>query len=292
MFTPTGGPTVLVSVGRDHPVRVLLDTGSVGLRVLDKAVPSGSNSGIGTSGQPDSVAFADGTEFRGFVARAVVHIGGLSTTTAVPFESITHVGCAADSPHCPRLSGVGPTVVGTLGIGMMGNDPRFPTNPLLSLPASYAQSWAVHIGRLGYGRLTLGAAAPRSPEAVLDLSANENSPQYPTRAWNDSPKMCWQIATRRRCGATTLDTGANPVFVTGYPHAPHVGLDLSRGRALTLSLPDTAEPIWTFTSRSPCCSPRGVVLKPGRESTFNTGIAFFQTHVVTYDNRHGVIDIN
>jgi hypothetical protein len=283
-------PRVLVSVGGDHPVLVLLDTGSVGLRVLDTAVPSGSGSEIDLSSQPDRYVFANGTVLRGFVARAVVHIGRLTTTTPVPFQSISRVVCVASLPHCPRLP---KDVVGTLGIGMTGNAPGLPINPLLTLPAPYDQSWAVRVDRRGSGgRLTLGAAAPRSPEAVLDLSANENSPQYPTRAWNDAPRMCWRIATRKQCGVTALDTGSNPVYVTGYPHAPPKGLDLSSGRAVTLSAPDTAKPVWTFTSGSPCCSRRAVVLQPGRRPTLDTGIAFFQTHVVTYDNRRGVIDIN
>jgi hypothetical protein len=253
------------------------------------ACPSGSGSDIDTSGQPDRVVYADGTVLRGFVARAVVHIGGLGTSTPVPFESITHVGCLASLPHCPGIPKNSPSVVGTLGIGMAGNSRTLPTNPLVSLPPPYNQSWSVHLVRRGSGgRLTLGAAAPRSPETVLDLSASDN----PTRGWNDTPDLCWRIAARKQCGATSLDTGASPVYVTGYRHAPRSGRTLPRNRTVTLSAPDSVKPIWTFTSGSPCCSPRAVVLQPDRHPTLDTGIAFFQSRVVTFDNRNGLIDIN
>jgi hypothetical protein len=286
------GATVLVSVGRDRPVRVQLDTGSVGLRVLDTAVPAGSGSDIGTSGEPDREVYADGTIFRGFVARAVVHIGGLSTTSTVPFESITHVGCEASAPHCPGLNQSDPNVVGTLGIGMAGNDATLPTNPLLNLPAPYDRSWSVHLGRHASDRrLTLGAPAPRSPQTVLHLAAGDNPP-FPARTWNDSPDMCWRITAHTWCGATTFDTGASPVYVTGYPQAPHGGLHLPRGRIVTLSARGTSKPVWTFTSGTSCCSAQAVVLLPNRHPTLDTGLAFFNTHLVTFDNRRGRIDIN
>src|SRR6202041_1622963 len=74
-------PDITVSVGNDAPIHVVLDTGSVGLRVFSNLVPAGVGKGIQITGPQDSIEYVDGTQFSGPVAQALVHIGKLTTTT-------------------------------------------------------------------------------------------------------------------------------------------------------------------------------------------------------------------
>ena len=47
-----GLPVITVSVGRDHSVNLLFDTGSVGMRIFAKDLPTGPSSGITVSTAP------------------------------------------------------------------------------------------------------------------------------------------------------------------------------------------------------------------------------------------------
>jgi Protein of unknown function (DUF3443) len=85
----TGFPTLRVGIGNEPPVTVKLDTGSVGLRVLSTAVSHSQPAGIALTSDRTSVTFADGTNYVGVLAKAKIHIAGLTTKKPVPFQIVT-----------------------------------------------------------------------------------------------------------------------------------------------------------------------------------------------------------
>jgi hypothetical protein len=301
-------PIVVVSIGNDRPIRVILDTGSVGLRVLASAVPIfDSHSGLETRGiettdLTDRFSFLDGEVLDGTVAKAAVHVGGLNTTGRVPFQLVSKDSCQPHKPYCAKLSKYG-HVVGVLGIGLQGGPAGAPVNPLIKLPPPFDQSWSIHLDHFASsprGTLTLGAPLPRSPKAVLRLSVtHESRSSMPT--WN-TPEMCWKIAGVKQCGATTFDTGTGNVVVSGYPpKVRHPSLVRRAGRSLVL---DTGHPValytpepfqsaWTFRSGWFPYSLIAVSLETGGgPPTFNTGIAIFYAHTITFSNRDGLIAVS
>jgi hypothetical protein len=290
----SAAPTVMVSIGRDRPIRVLLDSGSVGLRVLASAVPHRAHSGIDVSYYHTRITLEDGSVLPGVVARSTIHIGRLATTGPVIFELVTDAHCVAAKPHCRKISDIGAGIVGILGIGMEGNQLGYPTNPLVSLPTAYSQTWSIHehaTGSSTQGELELGAVEPRSPEATIKLNPSDYS-EGALLAWTDDPVMCWRIASASQCGRTYLDTGSRPVYVTGYPaDHPRSGF-LPPGDKVELYSRRGNQTIWAFDAAPRCCSARTVILQREHPPTFTTGIALFYAHTVTFDNRRGLIDID
>jgi hypothetical protein len=249
-----GRPLVQVRIGRDRPVWVLLDTGSVGLRVSASALSTRASSDITVSHRADRFTFKDGTYFPGTVATAVVHIGRLTTTSRLPFELVKRIGCTAGRPDCPRLRALPgtPKVSGVMGIGLYGASPGYPSNPLLRLPEPYDQSWSIHMGTDApdgaAGGLLLNAALPARPAERLQLALNGNAqPGAPT--WYDRPLLCWRIDVHKQCGATVFDTGTDDAIATGYrePGAKRNSL-LPSKQLLTLYGPESSTAFWSLTT--------------------------------------------
>ena len=158
-------PDISVKIGNDpHPLHVVLDTGSVGLRVFSNLVPTGDGKGIDVTAQQDSVEYVDGTQFTGPVAKALVHVGTLTTTRTVAFQLVRKVTCDPQIPYCPASGGAAhfeaDDVDGVMGIGLGGayqGDPI--TNPLLALAAPYRNSWSI--------AMSGGAASLPAPGALV-----------------------------------------------------------------------------------------------------------------------------
>src|SRR4051812_9009697 len=69
--------SVPVAVGGSKPITAMLDTGSFGLRVMASALSSVQYEQTGTW---RNYPFASGAELRGTVAKAVVSVGGATTS--------------------------------------------------------------------------------------------------------------------------------------------------------------------------------------------------------------------
>src|ERR1700722_12894658 len=201
-----GRPVVEVSVGESAPVKVLVDTGSIGLRVEAHAL--GSAGGIARSSRRTSITFGDGSIFSGTVGKAVVHIGGQSTTTPVPFEIVDKVRCRPDTQCTSGLSGS--SIAGIMGIGL-GGPPSMEllTNSLSALAAPYSQRWELSVGvpvtSTTSGELILGARPPRATTNFhLRLLGQDGGARY----WWDYFAACWSVAGRRAIYPTLLDSGS------------------------------------------------------------------------------------
>lgn len=227
--------SVPISVDGAPAVDAMLDTGSVGLRVL--AVPYKDNaSGVVTiqnnlsvTGPASQYSYPSGVTLNGVDTRAGVKIG---RTGNIPLQLVTRVNCLPLHPVCPA-SGVAPIdyrignnryaqtgFTAILGIGATFPESQELPNPLAML--GY-HSWTVELpfpGTNTPGKLTL---------STEDTPIKGFTPLVPDILGR--VPGCIVLADRRTvCAQTSLDTGAP-------------GVDLY--------MPEVAEPrIWRAGIRS------------------------------------------
>ncbi len=155
--------TITIRIGKSRPIEVLLDTGSVGLRVLSTAL-------VGSDVRPTSTTTvtvnAIGLELTGHVGKGTLTLGEANSSNAIPFQIIETTACLTTSDGCDpgraapgkfrftsaRNPGGGAEAI--FGIrGFQPVQPGSPGNPLLDL--GYTR-WVVHLpsqGRDGELRL-------------------------------------------------------------------------------------------------------------------------------------------
>jgi hypothetical protein len=279
----TGLPTLRISIGKDRPIKVLLDTGSVGLRVLAADVPLHGRTGISVTSRRSSVTFEDGTRDNGVLANARLRLGGLVTTRAVPLELVDSSTCTIVA-QCSALDqqyGID----GTLGIGL-GKPWGGAPNPLRSLPGAYGLTWQVRVGiavtPTSTGQLVLGAALP-STGTTLQLRAEGHS------SWNDFVTVCWSFGTRHLQLPTNFDTGSAMSIVwskklkaIGPPVKAYYAAD---GTQVSMSSCGV-QPFWTFAA-SDALNPIDVITV-GKPLGI-AGISAFYNLIITYDAHDGLL---
>jgi hypothetical protein len=297
-------PIVRVVIGRNHAVPVLVDTGSVGLRVFAGAISVARSSGVTMWPQRERVQSLDGTIWSGAVASATLRFGSLATARPVPFQIIDAATCGANplKISCYRgadqraMSAVGAD--GILGIGLNGPHPGSPvTNPLLSLPGKYGRVWTLDMTDAiggGTGALILGASPFDHPIVRIRLSPLGSSELAQT--WNDEPDLCWMISTRRMCGPTVFDSGATFGYIGSpglYGRAISPGPQLPRliaaNQAVSISLPHHRAAFWSFDTSGPGSS--AVAVADTKWPFLDTGEEAFLTFKFQYDNRSGTIEL-
>jgi hypothetical protein len=109
-----------MTVGQSAPMSVMLDTGSVGLRLW-----AGRPAGVRLSTKSVET-FLDGARVSGLLGKAPMDLGGVTTTMDVPFQLID-----TDSSYIQGWKSRG--IVGIIGIGV-GTGAL--TNPLVALPGT------------------------------------------------------------------------------------------------------------------------------------------------------------
>ncbi|MDP2288874.1 MAG: hypothetical protein Q8M73_09970 [Actinomycetota bacterium] len=267
---------VSIRVGSSSPMSVMLDTGSVGLRLWD-GKPAGA---VATSVTAPSSA--GGAPLPGQYAKAAISIGGVRTSTAVPFQLIS-----TDSNYIKQWKSKG--IAGILGIGVS----RGPLpNPLTALPGSLGTRWSVHFARSRSGvvdrsgALVLGARAPGS--AIMNFQL---SPQGQSSAgvllWDDhAASGCWTFGSLvEQCVPTWFDSGFTVMRIKGKSFAslPSVAGDLLRpGTVVTLAAGSSAYVAHRFVAGHLGSRNLARVLGSGR-SVINTGNSFYFDYTVSYD---------
>ena len=296
-------PDITVKVGNDPDLlHVVLDTGSVGLRVFSNLLPTGVGKGIHVTGTQDSIEYVDGTQFSGPVADALVHIGKLTTTRTVPFQFVQNVTCDPQIPDCPAFGGAAQfesdDVDGIMGIGLGGayqGDPT--TNPLLALAAPYRNSWSIQMSGGGVnlpapGTLVLGASDPANPAAEFSLqqqgATNGGSP-----TWNDQFNLCWDVGGLSNCELTVFDSGSDLTVLSGSgfssvpTDAPGEVATLTTGTSVQCSQEVDGNPLWSFDAGGGTM--QTVYVEPDGSDWVNSGVQAFYSFNVTYDEAHGEI---
>jgi len=283
-------------VGDGPEVPVVLDTGSIGLHIYPQAVDLRAGSGVSPTGQATAITYVDGEQQTGTLATARISIGGLTTTTAVPFGLISSLTCTAAKPNCPARGGIAAAVragrYGVLGIGLGRHGPSSPPNPLLYLPDPYRRSWSVALDPSG-GHLVLGAVGSRHPLAVMRLP-READPIDGREVFDDhEAAVCWQIGGVSSCQPTLFDSGEFTMQLFGGRLAaswagPGGASRVPSGTDVSARLPGAGRPFWSFTAgRSPSAD---LVVAHGRgRGAVNTGVGAFFAFTVLYDAAAGAV---
>lgn len=302
VFNPP--PIARVVIGKNHAVPVLVDTGSVGLRVFASAISAVPSSGVTMWSRRETVQSLDGSIFAGTVASATLRFGSLTTASPVFFQVVDGTTCGTNplKVNCYRggdqraLEAIG--VDGILGVGLHGPGPGSPvTNPLLSLPGKYGRVWTLDMTNAvggGTGALILGASPFDHPLVRIRLNSLASSDVAQT--WNDLPDLCWMIASHRLCGPTIFDSGATFGYIGSpsmYARAISPGPDLPRlinaNQAISISLPDHRAAFWSFDTSGPGSS--AVAVANAKWPFLDTGVEAFLTFKFQYDNGSGTIEI-
>lgn len=271
-----------LKVGSAPSIPVMLDTGSVGLRIWGNK-PSGS-----TVGSTPISTRLGGKQIPGFVGSARVTIGGVTTAVAVPFQLIN-----SSNTWIQGWKKIG--VAGILGIGVGVGDL---TNPLVALPGTLGLRWSVHIGRLGTnnkqtaGALVLGAQ-PASDSAMRLQLPSAGVDINGAKLWNDHvANGCWKFGvTPEQCMPTWLDSGFTKMTIVGHRFANlptnSKGV-LKSGTPISVAAGSSASYGVYFVAGTTGSQNLTQVIARGKES-INTGNAIFFDHTVTYDASVGKI---
>lgn len=261
---------VEIRLADEAPIRVMLDTGSVGLRVF----PGGWDGPV-----------TDGT------ASARFTIGGVQSDGPVTFQYVSSTNAYLDQ-WAER------GVVGILGVGM-GRSPV--PNPLTLLPGDLGRRWSVHFARAARnagapGRLVLGAPVPADADATFRVPA-EGTSSTGAPLWADHrAPACWSFDARQVCADTWFDSGFHLTRVSGrafadVPTARGSGL-VTPGVVVKMAAVGAAFTAWKVVAGRAPSRNAVSVFSPHGQPKVNTGNAAFFDHTVTYDLNRGLIALS
>jgi hypothetical protein len=280
--------TVPVSVGGAPAIPAMLDTGSVGLRLLPGALDA---SRYRPTGRSMRATFGSGVELEGGLARAELSIGDLAVGPAV-IQVAKTANCMAGRDGCPASKAQGEFRINgrfaaILGIGLRPN----PADNPLELTAGKA--WILILPRPGDsqpGQLIVNPSA--EDRAGFTLFSLEARTGPAGRGWVDTALpacLAWQGATPI-CGPTLLDSGTPSLAVHSADAAPvwRPGQDAT----LSFGLPAQALTMAFRFGEGPGARLRWLPPAPGRERLgLNTGLLPYHRFAVLYDAAAGTIGL-
>ena len=278
-----------IQVGRSAPMRVILDTGSTGLRLFPGALDR-FRTGAKVTGTSISTP-NDGGTLHGYLASAPITIGGITTTRSVPFQVVKNTSSWVQQ-------WLARDVYGILGIGT-GRTPL--PNPLLALPGNTGERWSVHFGgepakRIpGGGSLTLGASAPT--DAVANLQMPPAGPDgFGALLWDDHKASgCWTVGSRRTtCIDTWLDSVSDQLTLVGPSFAAlptNADGVVTSGIPVNMSAAGSSFDFWRVTTGT-IPSFNYTVANPKGPQLVNTGNRIYYDFTVTYDVMIGLISLS
>lgn len=280
--------SVPVAVGGGPPVEAMLDTGSVGLRLLPGAAEATRYRPLGRSMK---ARFGSGVELTGPLARADLAIGGFQARGAVVqiAESAACLpgreACAAARPG-PAGYRIGGVFAAILGIGLRPN----PADNPFELEGDKA--WIVILprpGEAGPGALILNpTAADRAGFTPFKLTPS----QGPGRGgWLDNALagcLSW-AGDAPVCGPTFLDTGTPNLSLVAEGRQA----TWRPGLAAQLRFGPEGGPAVDFRfGETPAARMRLSPPEAGHPRTgLNTGVLPYYSFAVLYDAKAGVIGL-
>ena len=276
---------ISVKVGNAPAFTVLVDTGSVGLRLW------GRRPDVAKLTDEIKTEAAGGTKFTGPIALATVSIGGVSTVHPVPVQLVN-----TDNPYINVLRRRG--VTGIIGLGT-GTGTL--TNPIMSFPGALGLRWSVHFertvanSRQRTGEIILGAEA--APDADMSFKlASEGVNEFGAHLWNDHQAAgCWTFGNRpTACVPTRFDSGATEIRVKGseFKGLPtDTSGDLRTGTHVSFGSATSAFAAHHFVAGGQA-SRNQVKVLPHGSSAINTGNFIYYDYTVSYDTVTGVVTMS
>ncbi|MBN3897784.1 MAG: glycoside hydrolase family 10 protein [Nostoc sp. NOS(2021)] len=281
-----------MAIAGGQPRRILLDTGSAGLRVPQEFL---GNAPIQKTGQNIKEVLSDGTILEGELVYTNVRFGLIPTAEAVPVQIVTSRQCTAQKPNCSAKSGA--PFSGIVGVNYF--EKSLPYNPLRKLPGNLSNGFIV-IGNGGSnnnGSLILGLTADN--QAGFKMASWSQQPEIngvPGNRWDSRlGKVCLTIArssAKNSCNGRMIADTATINGLTEFKSASTAGKlkpgVLGSANAVKVAIngifdysliPGTRDGFnrWNLS------------ISPQAELTIfvNTGIAFFDKYDVLFDQVNG-----
>ena len=276
-----------IKIGNSRPIRVVVDTGSVGLRLLPGAWKT-TPSRVQMTNRRITWA-TDGQRLSGKVGIGNFTIAGMTGTTPIEFMFMNQSKWTKDA--------AAQGIQGVLGIGLSRQD--LP-NPLTTLSGDVSRHWSLHFNpnlkrNGGNGQLILGAPASPRAVATIPLRTQGTSPTGHLY-WDDqAADACWKFGTLDDvCGSTYFDSVAPFMLAKGSAFASlptaKAGL-LEPGTEVHMAAPGAAFYVWNFDSGLRFGDNAVKVSTSGR-TLINTGSALYSTFTVTYDAVAGTVSLS
>ncbi|BAY40053.1 hypothetical protein NIES2111_44350 [Nostoc sp. NIES-2111] len=207
------GYFVELAVANGRLKRVLLDTGSAGLRVPREFL---GNAPVNRTGQVVKHVLHDGTILEGEIVYANVQFGLISTEEAVPIQVVTSRRCTAQKPNCSAKSGK--PFSGIIGVNY--SEKSLPYNPLRKLPGNLSSGFIITGNRgTNNGNIILGLTSQnKSGFNLASLTPQPTISAVPGNRWDSRINgVCVAIAQsnmNNTCnGRMVVDTGINTSFI-------------------------------------------------------------------------------
>ncbi|WYL94401.1 MAG: family 10 glycosylhydrolase [Gloeotrichia echinulata IR180] len=203
-----------VAVAGGQPRRILMDTGSAGLRVPQEFL---GNAPINSTGQVVKEVLSDGTILEGEIVYANIRIGLIPTAEPVPVQVVTSRQCLPDKPNCSAKNGQ--PFSGIIGVNY--SEETLPYNPLRKLPGNLNNGFIVtgNGGSNNRGTLILGLTAKnREGFKLASLTPQPVINGIPGNIWDSRLNgVCLTIsgsAIKNSCNGRMLaDTGTSNSFI-------------------------------------------------------------------------------
>jgi hypothetical protein len=222
---------VPVTVGGSGPIEAMLDTGSIGLRVMVEALRGARYEDTGIE---RSRPFGSGVALRGPLVKAVVKIGVASTEQPILLQVVRAVECTPKKPDCPasrlshedyRIGGDGLPKEGfsaILGLSMRAAPvPEAAINPLTFIGD---QAWIVQLPKPGDkqpGKLIVNPSeADRAGHRMMPVPQRPGPRNQPMLMDRELP-LCLDgnTADPGSCPTVRLDTGAKAGLPPYYAYS-------------------------------------------------------------------------
>jgi uncharacterized lipoprotein YddW (UPF0748 family) len=281
-----------VAIANGQPKRILLDTGSAGLRVPKEFL---GNSPIQRTGKNIKEVLSDGTILEGELVYANVRFGLIPTTEPVPVQIVSSRQCTAQKPNCSAKSGV--PFSGIVGVNYSEKSLLY--NPLRKLPGNLSNGFIV-IGNGGTnnnGSLILGLTADN--QAGFKMAAWSQQPEIkgvPGNRWDSLlSKVCLTLAgssAKNSCNGRMIVDSGTINGLTEFKSASTAGKlkpgVLGSANAVKVAMNGIFD--YSFIPGNRDGFNRwNLSISPKSEQTIfvNPGIAFFDKYDVLFDQVNG-----
>ncbi|MEH2311827.1 MAG: family 10 glycosylhydrolase [Nostoc sp.] len=281
-----------MAIANGQPKRILLDTGSAGLRVPKEFL---GNAPIRRTGQNIKEVLSDGTILEGELVYTSVRFGLLPAAEPVPVQIVTSRQCTAQKPNCSAKNGV--PFSGIIGVNYF--EKSLPYNPLRKLPGNLSNGFIV-IGNGGSnnnGSLIIGLNT--NNQAGFKMAAWSKQSEIngvPGNRWDSQlSKVCLTIAgssAKNLCNGKMITDSGTINGWTEFKSASTAGKlkpgVLRSANSLKLAINSIFDYSLTPGTRDGF-NRWNLSISPQAElATFvNSGIAFFDKYDVLFDQVNG-----